>query len=36
MLYLRHANRCSDEVAVNTWVDNPHWQFATGETYLQI
>jgi IS5 family transposase len=27
---------CSDEIAVNTWVENPYWQFFTGETYLQI
>ena len=21
---------------VNTWVENPYWQFFTGETYLQL
>ena len=36
LLYLQHAYDCSDEVAVNTWVENPYWQFSTGETYLQI
>jgi IS5 family transposase len=36
LLYLQHAYDCSDEVAVNTWVENPYWQFFTGETYLQI
>jgi IS5 family transposase len=36
LLYLLHAYGCSDEVAVNTWVENPFWQFFTGRTYLQI
>jgi IS5 family transposase len=36
LLYLQHAYDCSDEIAVNTWVENPYWQFFTGETYLQI
>jgi hypothetical protein len=26
---------CSDEVAVNTSVENPYWQYLTGETYFQ-
>ena len=34
--YLQHAYNCSDEIAVNTWVENPYWQFFTGETYVQI
>ena len=36
LLYLQHAHDCSDEAAVNTWVENPYWQYFTGETYLQI
>ncbi len=35
LLYLQHAYYCSDEVAVNTWVENPYWQHFTGETYFQ-
>lgn len=35
LLYLQHAYDCSDEVAVNTWVENPYWQHYTGETYFQ-
>lgn len=36
LLYLQHAHDASDEVVVNTWLENPYWQFFTGETYLQI
>jgi len=36
LLYLQHAYDSSDKVAVNTWVENPHWQFFTGETCVQI
>lgn len=36
LLYLQHAYDCSDEAVVNTWVENPYWQYFTGETYLQI
>ena len=36
LLYLQHVYDCSDEIAVKTWVENPYWQFFTGETYLQI
>jgi IS5 family transposase len=35
LLYLQHAYDCSDEVAVNAWVENPYWQHFTGETYFQ-
>jgi IS5 family transposase len=35
LLYLQHANDASDEMVVNTWLENPYWQFFTGETYLQ-
>lgn len=36
LLYLQHANDCSDELAINTWLENPYWQHFTGETWLQI
>jgi IS5 family transposase len=35
LLYLQHVNDASDEMVVNTWLENPYWQFFTGETYLQ-
>ncbi|WP_031407147.1 IS5 family transposase [Thiomonas sp. FB-Cd] len=35
LLYLQHAFDASDEAVVGTWVENPYWQFFTGETYLQ-
>lgn len=35
LLYLQHAFAVSDEVAVNTWVENPYWQHFCGELYLQ-
>jgi IS5 family transposase len=35
LLYLQHANDASDEMVVNTWLENPYWQLFTGETYLQ-
>lgn len=35
LLYLQHTFDASDEAVVNTWVENPYWQFLCGETYLQ-
>ncbi len=35
LLYLQHAFDASDEAVVNTWVENPYWQFFTGEVYLR-
>lgn len=35
LLYLQHANDASDEIVVNTWLENPYWPFFTGETYIQ-
>ncbi|VDY10180.1 conserved protein of unknown function [Thiomonas sp. Sup16B3] len=35
LLYLQHAFDASDEAVVNTWMENPYWQFFTGEDYLQ-
>ena len=35
LLYLQHAFDASDEAVVGTWVENPYWQFFTGETDLQ-
>lgn len=35
LLYLQHTFQASDEAVVNTWVENPYWQFLCDETYLQ-
>lgn len=35
LLYLQHTFDASDEAVVNTWVENPYWQYFCGETYLQ-
>jgi len=35
LLYLQHTFEASDEAVVNTWVENPYWQYFCGETYLQ-
>ena len=35
LLYLQHTFNASAEAVVNTWVENPYWQFFCGETYLQ-
>ncbi|MFT3721024.1 IS5 family transposase [Pseudorhodoferax sp.] len=35
LLYLQHTVDASDEAVVNTWVENPYWQFFCGETTLQ-
>jgi IS5 family transposase len=35
LLYLQHANDASDEAVVATWLENPYWQYFTGEDYLQ-
>ena len=35
LLYLQHAFDASNEAVVNTWVENPYWQYFTGETWLQ-
>jgi IS5 family transposase len=35
LLYLQHTFDASDEAVVNTWVENPYWQFFYGETYLR-
>lgn len=35
LLYLQHTFDASDEAVVNTWVENPYWQFFCGQTYLQ-
>lgn len=32
LLYLQHALDASDEAVVNTCVEDPYWQFVTGET----
>jgi transposase, IS5 family len=35
LLYLQHAYDCSDQVIINTWIENPYVQYFTGETYFQ-
>lgn len=35
LLYLQHVNDASDEAVVNTWLENPYWQYFCGEQYLQ-
>jgi transposase, IS5 family len=35
LLYLQHAFDASDEAVVNTWIENPYWQYFCGEVYLQ-
>lgn len=35
LLCLQNTFNASDEAVVNTWVENPYWQFFCGETYLQ-
>jgi IS5 family transposase len=35
LLYLQHTFDASDQAVVNTWVENPYWQYFCGETYLQ-
>ena len=35
LLYLQHVTDASDEAVVNTWLENPYWQFFCGEQYLQ-
>lgn len=35
LLYLQHALDASDEAVVNTWVENPYWQYFCVEMYLQ-
>jgi IS5 family transposase len=36
LLYLQYAFGLSDEDVVCGWVENPYWQFFTGEEYFQI
>ena len=35
LLMLKHAKGLSDEVVVETWLENPYWQYFCGEEYLQ-
>ena len=35
LLYLQHAYRLSDEAVVARWVENPYYQYFTGETFFQ-
>ena len=33
--YLKHAFGLSDEIVVESWVENPYWQYFCGEEYFQ-
>ena len=35
LLYLQHAYPLSDEAVVARWVENPYYQYFTGETFFQ-
>ncbi|MFT3688993.1 IS5 family transposase [Paenirhodobacter sp.] len=35
LMYLQHAFRLSDEAVVARWVENPYYQYFTGETFFQ-
>jgi transposase, IS5 family len=35
LLYLQHAHGLSDEAVVARWVENPHFQHFTGETFVR-
>jgi transposase, IS5 family len=35
LLYLKHAHNLSDEETCLRWLENPYWQFFTGEVFFQ-
>ena len=35
LLYLKHAHDLSDEDTCARWLENPYWQFFTGEVFFQ-
>ena len=35
LLYLKHAYNLSDESVCERWLENPYWQFFTGEVFFQ-
>lgn len=35
LMYLQHLHRLSDEAVIDRWVENPYFQFFTGETFFQ-
>lgn len=35
LMYLQHLHRLSDEAVVERWVENPYFQYFTGETFFQ-
>lgn len=35
LLYLKHAYNLSDEDVCGRWLENPYWQFFTGEVFFQ-
>ncbi len=35
LLYLKHMHNLSDEAVCARWLENPYWQFFTGEVWFQ-
>ena len=35
LLYLKHAYNLSDSLLLNTWLENPYWQYFTGGIYFE-
>lgn len=35
MLFLKQLYNQSDESVLRTWIENPYWQYFTGEVYFQ-
>lgn len=35
LLYLKHAYNLSDGLLLNTWLENPYWQYFTGGVYFE-
>jgi IS5 family transposase len=35
LVAVQHTFACSDEALIETWVENPYWQYFCGETYFQ-
>jgi len=35
LMYLQHLHRLSDEAVIDRWIENPYFQYFTGETFFQ-
>ena len=35
LLYFKHAYDLSDDAICERWLENPYWQFFTGEVFFQ-